>query len=43
MLLISAELSFSRGMSDKDLERLLMAVLTSGSGLLVGYVLGRRQ
>ena len=43
MLLISAALAFSRGMSDKDLERLQMALLTGGSGLLVGYVLGRRQ
>ena len=43
MLLISAALSFSRGMSDKDLERLQMALLTGGSGLLIGYVLGRRQ
>ena len=43
MLLISAALAFSRGMSDKDLERLQMALLTGGSGLLIGYVLGRRQ
>ena len=43
MLLISAALAFSRGMSDKDLERLQMALLTGGSGLLVGYVLGRRE
>ena len=43
MLLISAALAFSRGMSDKDLERLQMALLTGGSGLLVGFVLGRRQ
>ena len=43
MLLISAALAFSRGMSDKDLERLQMALLTGGSGLLVGYVLGRRR
>ena len=43
MLLVSAALAFSRGMSDKDLERLQMALLTGGSGLLVGYVLGRRQ
>ena len=43
MLLISAVLAFSRGMSDKDLERLQMAFLTGGSGLLIGYVLGRRQ
>jgi len=43
MLLISAALAFSRGMSDKDLERLQMAFLTGGSGLLIGYVLGRRQ
>ena len=43
MLLISATLSFSRGMSDKALERLQMALLTGGSGLLIGYVLGRRQ
>ena len=43
MLLISVALSFSRGMSDKDLERLQMALLTGGSGLLIGYVLGRRQ
>ena len=42
MLLVSAALAFSRGMSDKDLERLQMALLTGGSGLLVGYVLGRR-
>ena len=43
MLLVSAALAFSRGMSDKDLERLQMALLTGGSGLLVGYVLGRRE
>ena len=43
MLLVSAALAFSRGMSDKDLERLQMALLTGGSGLLIGYVLGRRQ
>ena len=43
MLLISAALAFSRGMSDKDLERLQMALLTGGSGLLIGYVLGRRE
>ena len=43
MLLISAALAFSRGMSDKDLERLQMALLTGGSGLLIGYVLGRRS
>ena len=43
MLLISAALAFSRGMSDKDLERLQMALLTGGSGLLIGYVLGRRR
>ena len=43
MLLISAALAFSRGMSDKDLERLQMTLLTGGSGLLIGYVLGRRQ
>ena len=43
MLLVSAALGFSRGMSDKDLERLQMALLSGGSGLLVGYVLGRRQ
>ena len=36
MLLISAALVFSRGMSDKDLGRLQMAVLTCGSGLLIG-------
>ena len=43
MLLVSGALAFSRGMSDKDLERLQMALLTGGSGLLIGYVLGRRQ
>ena len=43
MLLVSAALAFSRGMSDKDLERLQMSLLTGGSGLLIGYVLGRRQ
>ena len=43
MLLVSAALAFSRGMSDKDLERLQMALLTGGSGVLIGYVLGRRQ
>ena len=43
MLLVSAALAFSRGMSDKDLERLQMALLTGGSGLLIGYVLGTRQ
>ena len=43
MLLVSAALAFSRGMSDKDLERLQMALLTGGSGLLIGYVLGRRS
>ena len=43
MLLVSAALAFSRGMSDKDLERLQMALLTGGSGLLIGYVLGRRR
>ena len=43
MLLISAALAFSRGRSDKDLERLQMALLTGGSGLLIGYVLGRRR
>ena len=43
MLLISAALSFSRGMSDTDLERFQMALLTGGSGLLIGYVLGRRR
>ena len=43
MLLISAALAFSRGMSNKDLERLQMALLTGGSGLLIGYVLGRRE
>ncbi|RCL52248.1 MAG: hypothetical protein DBW85_06905 [Synechococcus sp. MED-G71] len=43
MLLISGALAFSRGMSDKDLERLQMALLNVGSGLLIGYVLGRRQ
>ena len=43
MLLISAVLAFSRGMSDQDVERLQMAFLTGGSGLLIGYVLGRRQ
>ena len=41
--LITANDSFSRSMSDKDLERLQMALLTGGSGLLIGYVLGRRQ
>ena len=30
-------------MSDKDLERLQMAVLTDDSALLIGYVLGRRE
>ena len=30
-------------MSDKDLEGLQMALMTGGSGLLIGYVLGRRQ
>ena len=43
MLLISVVLAVSRGMSNKDLERLQMAFLTGGSGLLIGYVLGRRQ
>ena len=43
MLLVSAALAFSRGMSGKDLERLQMALLMGGSGLLIGYVLGRRQ
>ena len=43
MLLISAVLAFSRGMSNKDVERLQMAFLTGGSGLLIGYVLGRRE
>ena len=35
MLLISAVLAFSRGMSNKDVERLQMAFLTGGSGLLL--------
>ena len=43
MLLVSAALAFSRGMSDKDLERLQMALMTGDSGLLIGYVLGRRE
>lgn len=43
MLLIAAALTCSRAMTDRDIERLQWAFLTSGSGLLIGYVLGRRQ
>ena len=43
MLLIAAALACSRAMDDRDVERLQMAFLTGGSGLLIGYVLGRRQ
>jgi len=42
MLLIAAALACSRAMDDRDIERLQLAFLTGGSGLLVGYVLGRR-
>ncbi len=43
MLLIAAALACSRAMDDRDIERLQMAFLTGGSGLLIGYVLGRRR
>ena len=43
MLLIAAALACSRAMDDRDVERLQMAFLTGGSGLLIGYVLGRRR
>ena len=42
MLLIAAALACSRAMDDRDIERLQLAFLTGGSGLLVGYVLGRQ-
>ena len=42
MLLIAAALAGSRAMDDRDIERLQLAFLTGGSGLLIGYVLGRR-
>ena len=43
MLLIAAALACSRAMDDSDIERLQLAFLTGGSGLLIGYVLGRRE
>ena len=43
MLLIAAALAISRAMDDRDVERLQLGFLTGGSGLLIGYVLGRRQ
>ena len=43
MLLIAAALAISRTMDDRDVERLQLGFLTGGSGLLVGYLLGRRQ
>jgi len=43
MLLIAAALAVSRAMDDRDVERLQLGFLTGGSGLLIGYVLGRRQ
>ena len=43
MLLIAAALACSRAMDDRDVERLQMAFLTGGSGLLIGYVLGGRR
>ena len=43
MLLIAAALAVSQAMDDRDVERLQLGFLTGGSGLLVGYVLGRRQ
>ena len=43
MLLMAAALECSRAMDDRDVEHLQMGCLTGGSGLLIGYVLGRRQ
>ena len=43
MLLIAAALAVGRAMDDRDVERLQLGFLTGGSGLLIGYVLGRRQ
>ena len=43
MLLMAAALACSRAMDDSDIERLQLAFLTGGSGLLIGYVLGRRE